>query len=97
MIYVKDRSADSICDTALEFFVMKSEYIPSHFGGMDRTAVVRSVACLYMAATAKTKIPGLQGPTWVQGGWGWWSVSWGPHEVTSTAATLPRSDRQQRT
>jgi hypothetical protein len=28
--------------------VMNSEYIPSHFGGSDKTAVVFSVACLYM-------------------------------------------------
>ena len=48
MIYVNDRSADSICDTALEFFVIKSEYIPSHFGGKDKTSVVRWVACLYI-------------------------------------------------
>lgn len=40
-MYVSDRSADSICDTALLFLVMKSEYMPSHFGGMDSTSVVR--------------------------------------------------------
>jgi hypothetical protein len=56
MIYVNDRSADSICDTALEFFVMNSEYIPNHFGGMDKTAVVRCCACLYIAATAIAKV-----------------------------------------
>jgi hypothetical protein len=49
MIYVNERKADSICDTALEFLVMKSEYIPSHFGGMDSTSLVRWVACLYIA------------------------------------------------
>ena len=40
-MYVRDRSADSICDTALLFLVMKSEYMPSHFGGMDSTSDVR--------------------------------------------------------
>lgn len=49
MMYVNDRSADSICDTALLFFVMKSEYMPSHFGGIDRTSPVFCVACLYMS------------------------------------------------
>jgi hypothetical protein len=49
MMYVNERRADSICDTALEFLVMKSEYIPSHFGGMDSTSLVRWVACLYIA------------------------------------------------
>ena len=48
-MYVNDRSADSICDTALLFFVMKSEYMPSHFGGKDRTSPVFCVACLYMS------------------------------------------------
>lgn len=48
MMYVSDRSADSICDTALLFLVMKSEYIPSHFGGSERTSPVFRVACLYM-------------------------------------------------
>lgn len=48
IIYVSDRSADSICDTALLFFVMNSEYIPSNLGGSDRTSVVRRVACLYI-------------------------------------------------
>ncbi|KAF2002985.1 hypothetical protein P154DRAFT_107883 [Amniculicola lignicola CBS 123094] len=48
-MYVNDLSADSICDTALAFLVMKSEYIPIHLGGSDRTSVVRWVACLYIA------------------------------------------------
>lgn len=52
MMYVKDRSADSICDTALLFLVMKSEYMPSHFGGSDSTSDVRCVACLYIVARA---------------------------------------------
>lgn len=52
MIYVSDRSADSICVTALLFFVMKSEYMPSHCVGMDSTSVVRCVACLYIAIGA---------------------------------------------
>jgi hypothetical protein len=47
-MYVSDRSADSICDTALLFLVMKSEYMPSHRGGIDSTSVVRCVACLYI-------------------------------------------------
>lgn len=47
-MYVSDRSADSICDTALLFFVMKSEYMPSHLGGRDRTSPVFCVACLYI-------------------------------------------------
>jgi hypothetical protein len=52
MMYVSDRSADSICDTALLFLVMKSEYMPSHFGGIDSTSVVRCVACLYIGIGA---------------------------------------------
>jgi hypothetical protein len=51
MMYVSERNADSICDTALAFLVMKSEYIPSHFGGMDRASLVRCVACLYIVLT----------------------------------------------
>jgi hypothetical protein len=52
MIYVSDRSADSICETALLFLVMKSEYIPSHRGGSESTSVVFCVACLYIAIGA---------------------------------------------
>ena len=52
MMYVNDRSADSICDTALEFLVMKSEYIPIHLGGSERTSDVLWVACLYIVAAA---------------------------------------------
>lgn len=48
MMYVSDRRADSIWDTALLFLVMKSEYMPSHFGGSDRTSPVFCVACLYI-------------------------------------------------
>ena len=48
MMYVSDRSADSICVTALLFLVMKSEYMPSHPAGIDSTAPVFCVACLYM-------------------------------------------------
>ena len=51
MMYVNDRSADSICETALEFLAMKSEYMPSHFGGIESTSLVRWVACLYIAGT----------------------------------------------
>jgi hypothetical protein len=52
MMYVSERSADSICDTALLFLVMKSEYMPSHLGGNDNTSVVFCVACLYMVGVA---------------------------------------------
>jgi hypothetical protein len=52
MMYVSDRSADSICDTALLFLVMKSEYMPSHCVGIDSTSVVRCVACLYIAVSS---------------------------------------------
>lgn len=36
IMYVNDRRADSICETWLEFFVMKPSYIASHFGGRAR-------------------------------------------------------------
>ena len=49
MMYVNERSADSICDTALLFLVMKSEYMPSSRGGSDS---VFCVACLYMVQVA---------------------------------------------
>jgi hypothetical protein len=52
MMYVSDRSADSICVTALLFLVMKSEYMPSHVEGSDSTSPVFCVACLYMVAVA---------------------------------------------
>jgi Zn-finger protein len=52
MIYVSDRSADSIWVTALLFLVMKSEYMPSHVEGSDSTSPVFCVACLYMVAVA---------------------------------------------
>jgi hypothetical protein len=52
MMYVSDRSADSICVTALLFFAMKSEYMPSHPAGIDSTSPVFCVACLYIAAVA---------------------------------------------
>jgi len=60
MMYVKERSADSICDTALLFLVMNSEYIPSHSCGSDKTAVVFWVACLYMVVAP---MDGCSGPT----------------------------------
>ena len=37
-MYVKERSADSIWDTALAFLAMNSPYIPSNFGGNDKAA-----------------------------------------------------------
>lgn len=35
MMYVSERSPDSICDTALAFFVIKSLYALIHRGGSD--------------------------------------------------------------
>jgi hypothetical protein len=37
MMYVRDRSADSICETWLAFLVMKSSYMCSHLGGTAST------------------------------------------------------------
>jgi hypothetical protein len=64
-MYVNDRSADSICETALEFLAMKSEYMPSHFGGIESTSLVRWVACLYIAGAP---VNGEYGWTY-RGGW----------------------------
>lgn len=36
IIYVKERSADSSCETWLAFLVTKSSYMASHFGGRAR-------------------------------------------------------------
>lgn len=36
MMYVSDRSVDSICDTWWEFLVIKSSYIWSHWGGSEK-------------------------------------------------------------
>lgn len=47
MIYVKDRSADSICDTELAFFKTNSSYMLSHFGGIAIAFGMRLCACLY--------------------------------------------------
>lgn len=76
MMYVSDRSADSICDTALLFLVMKSEYMPSHWFGMDSTSVVFCVACLYIVSGAPVGgdyLLGLRRWRWVSvalsGGW----------------------------
>lgn len=55
MIYVSDRSADSICDTALLFLVMKSEYMPSHRGGIESTSPVFCVACLYIVVGPRSQ------------------------------------------
>ena len=52
-MYVKERSADSIWDTALAFLVMNSPYIPSNFGGNDKAAGNRWDACLYMLITLR--------------------------------------------
>lgn len=42
IIYVKERSADSNCETWLAFLVTKSSYMASHFGG--RARVLRKLA-----------------------------------------------------
>lgn len=41
-MYVKERSADSSCETWLAFLVTKSSYMASHFGGSAR--VLRRLA-----------------------------------------------------
>jgi hypothetical protein len=69
MIYVNDRSADSICETALEFLVMKSEYMLSHFGGSDKTSDVFCVACLYIVANTKRENAYRGVRRGVAGGW----------------------------
>jgi hypothetical protein len=46
-MYVKDLSADSICETALEFLMMKSPYAATHLGGRDKACTVVSDADLY--------------------------------------------------
>jgi hypothetical protein len=46
-MYVKERRADSIWDTALEFLMMKSPYDATHFGGRDNACDVCPAACLY--------------------------------------------------
>jgi hypothetical protein len=50
IMYVSDRSADSICETALLFLVMKSEYMPSHLVGCESTSVALCVASLIIFA-----------------------------------------------
>jgi hypothetical protein len=55
MMYVSDRSADSICDTALLFLVMNSEYMPSHLVGCDSTSVALCVAPLIIFAVAPVR------------------------------------------
>jgi hypothetical protein len=50
MMYVSDRNADSIWDTALLFLVMKSEYMLSHLVGCDSTSVALCVASLIIIA-----------------------------------------------
>jgi hypothetical protein len=47
IIYVKDLRADSICETALEFLMMKSPYDATHLGGRDKACAVVSEADLY--------------------------------------------------
>lgn len=55
MMYVSERSADSICDTALLFLVMKSEYMLSHLVGCDSTLVALCVASLIIFAVASVR------------------------------------------
>ena len=55
IMYVSDRSADSICDTALLFLVMKSEYMPSHLVGCDSTSVAFCLAPLIIFAVAPVR------------------------------------------
>lgn len=55
MMYVSERSADSICDTALLFLVMKSEYMLSHLVGCDNTSVALCVASLIIFAVAPVR------------------------------------------
>ena len=49
MIYVRDRSADSICETELEFFAMNSSYVCNHIEGKTVEFDIRDRACLYIA------------------------------------------------
>ena len=51
MMYVSDRSADSICETELAFFVTKSSYMCSHRGGKDRASGTCCEACLSFSMT----------------------------------------------
>jgi hypothetical protein len=46
MMYVKERNAPSTWPTAPPFFVIKSPYILSHFGGALMATLVWSAACL---------------------------------------------------
>lgn len=46
MMYVSDRNVDSICDTALAFFVMKLPYKLNHSEGSDKATDIRCDACL---------------------------------------------------
>jgi hypothetical protein len=55
MMYVSDRSADSICDTALLFLVMNSEYMPNHLVGCASTSVALCVAPLIIFAVAPVR------------------------------------------
>lgn len=76
MIYVSDRNADSICDTALLFLVMNSEYMPNHLVGCDSTSVAFCVASLIIFAVAPVSgwfSRWLDPRTWAGGGrmrWG---------------------------
>ena len=67
MIYVSDRNADSICDTALLFLMMKSEYMLSHLVGCDSTSVTLCVVSLIIFAVAPVN--------------GWFSKSGGPRSL----------------
>jgi hypothetical protein len=46
MIYVKDRKADSICETELALAMTKSPYISTHFCGDGMFSGIRAVTRL---------------------------------------------------
>ena len=52
MMYVKELSADSICETEPEFRVMKSSYIERSLGGRETVSGIRECTCLYTSAIA---------------------------------------------
>ena len=52
MMYVKELSADSICDTEPAFRVIKSSYIERSRGGRETVSGTRDCTCLYTSAIA---------------------------------------------
>ncbi len=70
MMYVRERSADSICDTWLAFFVTKSSYLCSHLGRSDKRLLVL-LAAFWPQAGADAMIREQTGATisgWVEAG-----------------------------